>query len=119
MQSAGTRMFQPARNEDRLILRFYRELIGAMSLRSAALAAFAIAAVMYVAAPAIISYRDNVVSAFEETICTFESSNCTTPKNSWNLGETACAVAAGTVGDRSIEWVAPNGAVARVGTSFS
>lgn len=58
-------------------------------------------------------------AAFDESINTFASSNCSTSQNVWNLGETACAVATDTSGDRRIAWVAPNGAIARLSDTFS
>jgi len=59
------------------------------------------------------------VAAFDESISTFASSDCATPKTVWNLGQTACAVATGAPDDRRIAWVAPNGAIAQVSPSFS
>jgi len=69
--------------------------------------------------PAIQRLNHKSVSAFDESIATFASSDCTTPKAAWDLGQTACAVANGVVGDRRIAWVAPNGAVAQFSNSFT
>lgn len=60
-----------------------------------------------------------VATAFDESIATYESANCTTPKSSWNLGETACAKVMGAPDDRRIAWVAPNGLIAQTSNSFS
>lgn len=59
------------------------------------------------------------VNAFDESISTFASSDCATPKSTWNLGQTACATATGSPDDRRIAWVAPNGAVAQVSNFYS
>ena len=53
------------------------------------------------------------VAAFSTSIDTFQSGDCTTPKDVWNLGETACAVATDAT-DQRIAWVAPNGSIADV-----
>jgi uncharacterized repeat protein (TIGR01451 family) len=58
------------------------------------------------------------VTAFDETIGTF-AADFTTPKSSWNLGETANAKATGSPEDRRVEWVAPDGSVARVSGFYS
>src|SRR6476469_6692270 len=58
--------------------------------------------------------RGGSVIAFDETINTFASSDCATPKSEWDLGQTACAVATGAVSSRRIAWVAPDGAIAQV-----
>jgi len=63
--------------------------------------------------------RGTRASAFDETIATFQSSDCTTPKAEWNLGQTACAVATDAVGDKRIAWVAPDGTVADLTDFFS
>lgn len=59
------------------------------------------------------------VSAFSESISTFDSGDCTTPKTSWDLGQTVCAVAMGSPQDRRIAWVAPNGAITQLSGFFS
>lgn len=64
-----------------------------------------------------LSYERSV-TAFDETINTFAGSDCVTPKSTWNLGESACAVAS-SPGRRSIVWFAPNGLVAQRGSSFA
>src|SRR6266404_1724629 len=58
------------------------------------------------------------VNAADESIGTF-ATDCTTPKNSWNLGETACAVATNAPADRRISWVAPDGNTAQTSNSSS
>ena len=58
------------------------------------------------------------VKAFDETIATF-AADFTTPKSSWNLGETAHAKATGSPDDRRVEWVAPDGTVAQVSGFYS
>ena len=58
-------------------------------------------------------------AATAESIATFASSDCTTPKSDWDLGQTACAVATGTTGKRRIVWVAPDGVIADQGTPFN
>lgn len=63
--------------------------------------------------------RGASVTAFDETISTFASTDCSTPKTSWNLGQTACAVATGSPEDRRIAWVAPDGSVADVTDFYS
>lgn len=63
--------------------------------------------------------RGGSVTAFDESIHTFASSDCATPKSVWDLGQTACAVATGAVGSRRIAWVAPDGAVAQLSSDFS
>lgn len=59
------------------------------------------------------------VRAFSESISTFESGDCTTPKTSCDLGQTVCAVAIGSPQDRRIAWVAPNGAIAQLSGFFT
>jgi hypothetical protein len=51
--------------------------------------------------------RGGSVAAFNESISTFASNDCTTAKTAWDLGQTACAVATGAPDDRRIAWVAP------------
>jgi len=60
------------------------------------------------------------VAAFAESIATFQSDDCLTPKSEWNLGQTACAGVTGAPSglDQRIVWVAPDGNVADVSTSF-
>jgi len=58
------------------------------------------------------------VTAFDETIGTF-AADFTTPKDSWNLGQTANAKATGSPDDRRVEWVAPDGTVAQVSGFYS
>ena len=59
------------------------------------------------------------VNAADESISTFDNTNCTTPKSSWNLDGTACAVATNAPSDRRIAWVAPDGNTAQVSNSSS
>ena len=72
-----------------------------------------------VALSASLLARGGSVAAFTESIGTFQSDNCTTPKTSWNLGQSACAVAIGASDDRRIAWVAPNGAIAQFSSTFT
>src|SRR5436190_18898004 len=58
------------------------------------------------------------VTAFDENIATYES-DYSTPKSSWNLGQTAFAKATGSPADRRIVWVAPNGAIAKETNYYS
>jgi uncharacterized repeat protein (TIGR01451 family) len=58
-------------------------------------------------------------AASAESIATFASNDCTTPKTAWDLGQTACAVATGTTGKRRIVWVAPDGVIADQSTPFN
>src|SRR5437588_5485581 len=60
-----------------------------------------------------------LVKASSESIATFSSTDCTTPQTSWRQGQTACAVVTGTIVERHIAWIAPDGSVARVGPSFT
>ena len=53
------------------------------------------------------------VAAFSESINTFASADCSTPKDEWNLGQIACAVATEAT-DRRIAWVAPDGTIGQV-----
>jgi uncharacterized repeat protein (TIGR01451 family) len=62
--------------------------------------------------------RGGSVTAFDESIDTFQS-DYTTPKDSWNLGQTAFAEATGALEDRRIVWVAPDGAIAQESEFFS
>ncbi|MEK6302812.1 MAG: HYR domain-containing protein [Acidobacteriota bacterium] len=59
--------------------------------------------------------RGGSATADTESISTFASSDCATPKTTWNLGETACAVATGTQfpNQRRFQWVTPDGTVAQ------
>ncbi|MFL6275963.1 MAG: PxKF domain-containing protein [Blastocatellia bacterium] len=43
----------------------------------------------------------------------------TTPKASWNLGETAHATVAGAPADRRVAWIAPDGSIVQVSNYFS
>jgi uncharacterized repeat protein (TIGR01451 family) len=63
--------------------------------------------------------RGRSVAAFAETIGTFQSNDCSTPKSDWDLGQTACAGVAGAGGERRIVWVAPDGNVADVSDAFT
>jgi uncharacterized repeat protein (TIGR01451 family) len=54
-----------------------------------------------------------------ETIATFQSTDCATPKTQWDLGQTVCAAASGATGPRYIVWFAPNGIIAQVSTAYS
>ena len=58
------------------------------------------------------------VKAADESISTF-ATDCTTPKSTWNLGETACATATNSPNDRRIAWVAPDGTVAQITNFYS
>lgn len=64
-----------------------------------------------------LSHRPAVIAS-DDNIDTFAPNDCTTPKSTWNLGETACAVAT-TTGRRSIVWTAPNGNVAQRSAVFA
>jgi uncharacterized repeat protein (TIGR01451 family) len=59
------------------------------------------------------------VSAFAEEINTFSAADCTTPQTSWDLGQTACAVANDAPADSRIAWVAPDGTVAQITDFFA
>ena len=72
-----------------------------------------------VALSASLLARGVSVVAFTESIGTFQFDNCTTPKTSWNLGQSACAVATGASDERRIAWVAPNGAIAQFSSTFT
>lgn len=54
-----------------------------------------------------------------EAVGIFSDADCTTPKSSWNLGETACAVVKGALEDRRIAWIAPDGTIAQVSDYLS
>jgi uncharacterized repeat protein (TIGR01451 family) len=84
---------------------------------SFALGSLLAAMVLSASAPRMLTHGS--VNAFDESIATFAGSDCTTPKIAWDLGQTACAVATGAVGDRRISWVAPNGAVAQVSATYT
>ena len=58
-------------------------------------------------------------AAFSETIGTFAGNDCSTAKSAWGLNETACAVVTGTIGERRIVWVAPDGSIADVSAPFT
>src|SRR5581483_9696888 len=58
------------------------------------------------------------VSAFDETISTV-ADDFTTPKSTWNLGQSAHATASGAPQDQRIAWIAPDGSVAQVSDYFS
>ena len=60
-----------------------------------------------------------VVNALDESISTFAGSDCTTPKVEWNLGQVACATASGATDERRIAWIAPNGIIAQLSTTFT
>src|SRR5262249_11279835 len=60
-----------------------------------------------------------VVTAFSETIATVASSDCSTPKSEWDLGQTACAAVTGAIGVRRILWITPDSQVADVSSPFS
>jgi uncharacterized repeat protein (TIGR01451 family) len=65
-------------------------------------------------------WRGLSVSADTESIQTVASSDCLTPKSSWELGESACArVTNAPIGSRRIVWVAPDGTVAQVASVTS
>lgn len=81
--------------------------------------AFSVLLVVLTLAPSVLVRRGGSVTAFTESIATFANTDCATPKSSWNLGETACAVATGTPNDRRIQWVAPDGTVAQLTNFFS
>jgi uncharacterized repeat protein (TIGR01451 family) len=66
-----------------------------------------------------VSPRAGLVAAFAENIATFQSNDCSTPKDEWNLGQTACAGVTGAGGERRIVWVAPDGNVADVSAGFT
>jgi len=66
-----------------------------------------------------VSPRAGLVAAFSESIGTFASVDCTTPKTEWNLGQTACAGVTGAGDERRIVWVAPDGNVADVSAPFT
>src|ERR1700754_158461 len=60
-------------------------------------------------------WRSNSVIAFAETIVTVSSTDCLTPKTSWDLAQSACARVTGApVGIRRFVWVAPDGTVTQV-----
>jgi uncharacterized repeat protein (TIGR01451 family) len=63
--------------------------------------------------------RGGSAKAFDESIATFKSNDCTTPETNWNLGQTACATVTGATDERRIAWVAPNGSIARFSDSFT
>src|SRR6266404_174800 len=67
----------------------------------------------------ILSPRGSV-RATTESINTY-AADCSTPQpgNAWTLGGSACAVATGTTGRRSIVWTAPNGNVAQRSAFFA
>lgn len=62
--------------------------------------------------------RGGVTQAQSETVQTFASSDCTTPKSEWDLGQTVCAVVVGAPTEQRIVWIAPDGSVAKVSASF-
>ena len=70
-------------------------------------------------APSMLVRRGGSVTAFSESIATYSNTDCSTSKTSWNLGETACAVATGATGPRAIVWYAPNGLVAQRSNFFT
>jgi uncharacterized repeat protein (TIGR01451 family) len=117
MKSSGT-LLRTVVNRQEWISSLSHRLRNTVGRCAAAFAAFVILTALYLTASGILSPRHNIVSAFEESISTFASSDCATPKNSWNLGETACAVAIGADGERRIAWIAPDGSVARVSNAF-
>ncbi|HWC76094.1 MAG TPA: DUF11 domain-containing protein, partial [Blastocatellia bacterium] len=61
---------------------------------------------------------ETAVHAFAESIETF-ADDCVTPKNSWDLGETACTQVTGAIGDRRIIWIAPDGQIADISPPFN
>jgi uncharacterized repeat protein (TIGR01451 family) len=75
--------------------------------------------VLLVFASPYVFYDGSVASASTESISTVASSDCTTPKSQWALGQTACAVVTGGSGERRIVWIAPDGAIAQVSPAFS
>src|SRR5882762_2913607 len=60
------------------------------------------------------AYAPGSVIAFAENIATFSPTDCTTPQTTWNQGQEVCAVDTGTIVERHITWIAPDGSVARV-----
>jgi uncharacterized repeat protein (TIGR01451 family) len=72
-----------------------------------------------VALSASLLTRGGSVRASSEGIGTFQSDDCTTPKNTWTLGQQACAVVTGTIVERRITWIAPDGSIAQVSPSFT
>jgi uncharacterized repeat protein (TIGR01451 family) len=72
-----------------------------------------------VALSASLLTRGGLVRASSESIDTFASSDCTTPQNTWTLGQQACAVVTGTIVARRITWIAPDGSIAQVSPSFT
>lgn len=60
-------------------------------------------------------WRGGSAIAITETITTVSATDCSTPKSTWNLGQSACARVTGApIGSRRIVWVAPDGSVAQV-----
>lgn len=84
-------------------------------------AAIALVAVFFLVTSGINSMfsRGSAVTAFAESIDTFSSLDCTTPKDSWSLGQTACAVATGATGTRRIGWFAPDGTIVDISGTFT
>lgn len=90
------------------------------SPRPAAAAATLIAFFLLTLSLTLILSPRGSVRATTESINTY-AADCSTPQpgNAWNLGGTACAVATGSTGRRSIVWTAPNGNVAQRSGSFA
>jgi uncharacterized repeat protein (TIGR01451 family) len=89
----------------------------AYSIRSISLSvALVLLVTGFILLPSMHPFINSLVRA-DESIATFASADCTTPKSTWNLGETACAVATDAPSDRRIAWVAPNGNTAQVSSS--